>query len=82
MYFGFGKVTTRFSKQEFCLCIGLRFGQLSHVYTDTYHVLNGGVHDRYFGNGEVIAQDLFAKFKQGGFKNKDDVVKMALVFFC
>ena len=79
MYFGFGKVKARFSQQEFCLCTGLRFGQLSHVYTDTYYVFNGGVHDRYFGKGEVIAQDLFARFKQSGFKNKDDAVKMALV---
>ena len=26
MYFGFGKVKARFSKQEFYLCTGLRFG--------------------------------------------------------
>ena len=55
MYFGIGKVKARFSKQEFCLCTGLRFGQLAHVYTDTYHALNGGVHDRYFGKCDVIA---------------------------
>ena len=81
MYFGIGKVKARFSKHEFCLCTGLRFGQLAHVYTDTYHALNGGVHDRYFGKGDVIAKDLFARFKEGNFMNKDDAVKMALVFF-
>ena len=61
MYFGFGKMKARFGKKEFFLCTGLRFGQLSHVYTKTYHALAGGVHDRYFGKGEVIAHQLFER---------------------
>ena len=43
-------------------------------------MLTGEVYDKYFDKDEVIAHQLFERLKEGGFMNKNDVVKMALVF--
>ena len=66
---------------EIWTVISCIYWHLSHVYTDTYCAFAGGVNDRYFGKGEVIAHQLFERLIEKGFKNKDDAVKMALVFF-
>ena len=71
----------RFFKQEFCLVIGLRFRQLSTIFNEEYHPLDGKVHDRYFDNGDVKANQLLERFVQIDFQKKGDTVKMIFELF-
>ena len=64
MWFGIGKCKTKFSKQEFCLVIGLKFGTLSSIATNKYVPVNGGIHERYFGSLDILGitlQDMFTE---------------------
>ena len=79
MRFLLGKHIVRFSKTEFCLITGLKFG----VEPDTarYEVVENGIHDRYFrGQEEVEIEKLRAVLRIGIFEQQYDAVKLALLF--
>ncbi|KAK1577134.1 hypothetical protein Q3G72_019247 [Acer saccharum] len=79
MRFLLGKHIVRFSKTEFCLITGLKFG----VEPDTtrYEVVENGMHDRYFrGQEEVEIEKLRAVLRIGNFEQQYDAVKLALLF--
>ncbi|KAK2645729.1 hypothetical protein Ddye_020924 [Dipteronia dyeriana] len=74
-----GKVA-KFTKREFCLVIGLKFGEMSDIFLKTYHVISGGIHDRYFGGDEnVQLKHVWEKFMGGQFEQPKDGLKMTLV---
>ncbi|KAI9173571.1 hypothetical protein LWI28_003246 [Acer negundo] len=57
MRFQLGRHSVRFSKVEFCLITGLKFGELSD--TSTYDMVENGIHQWYFeGRDEVEYAEL------------------------
>ncbi|KAI9191237.1 hypothetical protein LWI28_005560 [Acer negundo] len=79
MRFLLGKHLVRFSKVEFCLITGLKFGQLPD--TSTYDVVQNGIHQRYFeGRDEVEFGELRAVVRTGGFAEQYDAVKLCLLY--
>ncbi|KAK2656149.1 hypothetical protein Ddye_009201 [Dipteronia dyeriana] len=74
-----GKVA-KFMKREFCLVTNLKFGVMSDIFLKTYHVISGGIHDRYFGGDENLQlKHVWEKFMGGQFEQPKDGLKMALV---
>ena len=47
LYFGIGEHRLRFSKYEFCLLIGLKFGGQTHFPAYNNNIIEGGVLQRY-----------------------------------
>ncbi|KAK0573845.1 hypothetical protein LWI29_014434 [Acer saccharum] len=79
MRFLLGKHSVRFSKVEFCLITGLKFGQLPD--TSTYDVVPNGIHQRYFeSRDEVEFGELRAVVRTGGFVEQYDAVKLCLLY--
>ncbi|KAK2658902.1 hypothetical protein Ddye_005435 [Dipteronia dyeriana] len=72
-----GKVA-KFMKREFCLVIGLKFGVMSDIFLKTYHVISGGIHDRYFTEDENLQlKHVWENFMGGQFEQPKDGLKMA-----
>lgn len=79
MRFLLGKHSVRFSKVEFCLITGLKFGQLPD--TSTYDAVQNGIHQRYFeGRDEVEFGELRAVVRTGVFAEQYDAVKLCLLY--
>ena len=71
LWFGIGRGKARFSKQEFCLVIGLKFGCLSNVFNKEYEAFEGGIHHIYFNkNYDLLVSSLPEAFKTVEFKKK------------
>lgn len=82
LWFGIGRSKIRFSKREFCLVTGLKFGCLSNIINEEYESVDGGIHERYFNNNpDLLVKALHEAFMKVEFKNKKDALKMALVLF-
>ncbi|KAK2646490.1 hypothetical protein Ddye_021685 [Dipteronia dyeriana] len=74
-----GKVA-KFMKREFCLVTGLKFGVMSDIFLKTYHVISGGIHDRYFeGDENLLLKHVWEKFMGGQFEKPKDGLKMTPV---
>ncbi|XWS10685.1 hypothetical protein CRYUN_Cryun38cG0018800 [Craigia yunnanensis] len=71
-----------FSKQEFCLVTGLKFGCLSNIINEVYEAIDDGIHERYFNNNpDLLVKALHEVIIKVEFKDKKDALKMALVLF-
>ena len=46
LWFGIGNCKAKFSKQKFCLVIGLKFGPLSNIFNDNYVPITDGIHKK------------------------------------
>ena len=53
LYFAVGGRRLRFSKYEFCLLTGLRFGGRAHFLAYHNSIVEGGVLQRYWPNGKI-----------------------------
>ena len=83
LYFGVGGRRLRFSKYEFCLLTGLKFGGRAHFSAYNNSIFEGGVLKRYWPNGKIDAVSLEMRLcKQGArFEHREDSLKIALVLF-
>ncbi|KAI9165246.1 hypothetical protein LWI28_010355 [Acer negundo] len=79
MRFLLGRHSVRFSKVEFCLITGLKFGELPD--TSTYDMVENGIHQRYFeSRDEVEYVELKAILRIGVFSEQYDSVKLCLLY--
>ncbi|KAI9159921.1 hypothetical protein LWI28_003283 [Acer negundo] len=68
-----------FSKVEFCLITGLKFGELPD--TSTYDTVENGIHQRYFdGRYKVEYAELKAVLRIDIFSEQYDAVKLCLLY--
>ncbi|KAK2656288.1 hypothetical protein Ddye_009340 [Dipteronia dyeriana] len=74
-----GNHVVRFSKVEFSLITGLRFGVVPD--TSMYVAVENGIHQRYFpGHDEVSLDDLRVVLTRGEFQQAYDAVKLCLIY--
>ncbi|KAK2638062.1 hypothetical protein Ddye_025857 [Dipteronia dyeriana] len=79
MRFLLGNHVVRFSKVEFSLIIGLRFGVVPD--TSMYVAVENGIHQRYFpGHDEVSLDDLRVVHTLGEFQRAYNAVKLCLIY--
>ena len=78
MRFLLGKHEVRFSKVEFCLITGLKFGVIPD--TASYAMVENGIHERYFQGREIEFEELRAVVRSGVFAEQYDAVKLCLLF--
>ena len=78
MRFLLGKQEVRFSKVEFCLITGLKFGVIPD--TASYVMVENGIHERYFQGRDIEFEKLRAVVRSGGFVQQYDAVKLCLLF--
>ena len=69
------------TKQEFFLVIGLRFGTLLSIATDKYVSVDVRIHERYFGQMDILGTTLQERFTEQNFQQIQDAAKMTLVIF-
>ncbi|KAK2658533.1 hypothetical protein Ddye_005066 [Dipteronia dyeriana] len=78
MQFLLGNVCVRFSKIEFCLITGLKFGIIPD--TSEYLEVENGIHQRCFGGqNEIKIEELKERVQQGQWTEQFDVVKLCLL---
>jgi len=78
MRFMLGNQSVRFSREEFCLITGLKFGAIPD--TDVYDAVENGIHQRYFeGRDMVRFCELQARIQQAHWHNPIDAVKLCLL---
>ena len=82
LYFVVGGRRLRFSKYEFCLLSGLKFGG-GHFPAYNNDIVEGGVLQRYWPNGKVDLVSLETRLCEQNaiFSQREDPLKMALVLF-
>ncbi|KAK2658263.1 hypothetical protein Ddye_004796 [Dipteronia dyeriana] len=74
-----GNNVVRFSKVEFSLIIGLRFGVVPD--TSMYVAVENGIHQWFFpGHDEVLLDDLRVVLTHGEFQQVYDSVKLCLIY--
>ena len=78
MRFLLGKHVVRFSKVEFCLITGLKFGVIPD--TTRYDMVQNGIHQRYFQGREIEIEELRVVLRNGIFDQQYDAVKLCLLF--
>ncbi|KAK3221393.1 hypothetical protein Dsin_008418 [Dipteronia sinensis] len=79
MRFMLGHHSVRFSKVEFCLITGLKFGVIPD--TTRYEMVQNGIHQRYFsGVDKVDYEQLRAVLRIGIFEQQYDAVKLCLFY--
>ena len=61
LYFGVGGRRLRFSKREFCLLTGMKFGGRAHFPAYNNIIVEGGVLQRYWPNGKIDVVSLQAR---------------------
>ena len=61
LYFGVGGRRLKFSKYEFCLLTGLKFGGRVHFPAYNNHIVEGGVLQRYGPSGKIDVVSLQAR---------------------
>ncbi|KAK2658015.1 hypothetical protein Ddye_011067 [Dipteronia dyeriana] len=73
-----GNVSVCFSKIEFCLIIGLKFGIVPD--TSKYLEVENDIHQRCFGGqNEITIEELKERVQQGQWTKQFDVVKLCLL---
>ena len=80
MRFLLGNRTVRFSKVEFCLITGLKFGVIPDTASYDDMVVQNGIHDRYFQGRAIEFQEVGAVLRIGVFQSQYDAVKLSLLF--
>ncbi|KAK3193025.1 hypothetical protein Dsin_024335 [Dipteronia sinensis] len=78
MRFMLGRHSVRFSKVEFYLITGLKFGIIPDM--TQIEAVENGIHQRYFGGRDLITlEELQAMIQLGQWEQQYDVVKLCLV---
>ncbi|KAK2655079.1 hypothetical protein Ddye_008131 [Dipteronia dyeriana] len=79
MWFMLGNHEVRFSKVEFCLITGLRFGVVSD--TTLYASMDNGIHQLYFGGiDEVLFEELRVVLNLNEFQQLYNGVNLCLLY--
>ncbi|KAK2658168.1 hypothetical protein Ddye_004701 [Dipteronia dyeriana] len=79
MHFMLGTQSVRFSKVEFCLITGLRFGVVPE--TTMYAAVENGIHERYFPEAEEVSLEQIRGVVTGtDFGQAYDAVKLFLLY--
>ncbi|KAK2646179.1 hypothetical protein Ddye_021374 [Dipteronia dyeriana] len=79
MHFMLGNQSVRFSKVEFCLITGLRFGVVPD--TTMYAAVENSIHEWYFpGAGEVSLEQIRGVVTGAEFRKEYVVVKLCLLY--
>ncbi|KAK2645651.1 hypothetical protein Ddye_020846 [Dipteronia dyeriana] len=79
MHFMLGNQSVRFSKMEFCMITGLRFGVVPD--TTKYASVENGIHERYFlGADEVLLEEIRGVVTGAEFGKAYDAVKLCLLY--
>ncbi|KAK2665793.1 hypothetical protein Ddye_004367 [Dipteronia dyeriana] len=79
MQFMLGNQSVSFSKVEFYLITGLRFGVVPH--TTKYAAVENGIHERYFPRAdEVSLEEIRGVVTGAEFGKAYDVVKLFLIY--
>ncbi|KAK2664854.1 hypothetical protein Ddye_003428 [Dipteronia dyeriana] len=79
MWFLLGNHVVRFSKVEFNLITGLRFGVVPDI--SMYVAVENSIHQRYFpAHDEVSLDDLRVALTHGEFQKAYDVLKLCLIY--
>ncbi|GAB2211351.1 hypothetical protein Drorol1_Dr00024660 [Drosera rotundifolia] len=83
LWFGIGNKKARFSKYEFCLITGLKFGDNEYPLPDVAKELESeGILERYFHGQNMTSTELATYFNnRQHFEHPMDALKMALVLF-
>ncbi|KAK2653688.1 hypothetical protein Ddye_013544 [Dipteronia dyeriana] len=81
MWFALGKTKVRLGTREFCLCTGLKFGELTDIFSRVYEHVIDGIHFLYFGRSRLLVDEVIDLFLAKSFQHKSDALKMALVLF-
>ena len=83
LYFRVDGLRLRFSKYEFCLLSGLKFGGRAHFPAYNNDIVEGGVLQRYWPNGKIDVISLQTRLceQDAMFSQREDPLKMALVLF-
>ncbi|XVE48828.1 hypothetical protein DITRI_Ditri01bG0033700 [Diplodiscus trichospermus] len=80
LWFRIGEQSVRFSKVEYCLVTGLKFGDSTFDPNARHVPPMGGFYDRRFHDQSVVLWDLWDKFKDGWFRDAPtDALKVAKV---
>ena len=80
IWFSIGGRKSRFSRVEFCLMTGLRFGPLPDIIQRPYVMVAGGIHNRYFdGKIPLLLSEIHNHLATKEFHQQGDCLKMALV---
>ena len=66
LYFGVGGRRLRFSKYEFCLLTGLKFGGRTHFSAYNNRIVEGGVFQRYWPSGKIDVVSLQSRICEEG----------------
>ncbi|KAK3193028.1 hypothetical protein Dsin_024338 [Dipteronia sinensis] len=79
MRFMLGPRSVWFSKVEFCLISGLKFGAIQD--TVLYEDVQNGIHHKYFGGRATVTfAELEARIEQGQWQEQSDAVKLCLMY--
>ena len=62
MWFALGKTKGRLGAREFCLCTGLKFGELTYIFLREYKAVMDGIHFRYFGGLRLLVDNVIDMF--------------------
>ncbi|KAK3198254.1 hypothetical protein Dsin_021669 [Dipteronia sinensis] len=80
MWFGLGKSKVRFGQEEFCLCIGLKMGQLPEGFANNNEVEEDSMLRRIFKGKRPTAEVLYATLKRMSSEESEDVYKMLNIY--
>ena len=83
LYFGVGGRRLRFSKYEFCLLTGLKFGGRAHFPAYSNRIVESDVFQRYWPSEKIDVVSLQSRLceQDAMFSQRKDPLKMALVLF-
>ncbi|KAK2633777.1 hypothetical protein Ddye_028569 [Dipteronia dyeriana] len=62
MWFALGKTMVRLVAREFCLCTGLKFCELTDIFSREYEVVTDGIHFRYFDGSHLLVDNIIDMF--------------------
>ncbi|KAK3212263.1 hypothetical protein Dsin_016969 [Dipteronia sinensis] len=80
MWFGLGKSKARFGQEEFCLCSGLKMGQLPEGFANNNEVEEDSMLRRIFKGKRPTAEVLYATLKRMSTEESEDVYKMLNIY--
>ncbi|KAK3205084.1 hypothetical protein Dsin_019130 [Dipteronia sinensis] len=80
MWFGLGKSKAHFGQEEFCLCSGLKMGQLPEGFADNNEVEEDSMLRRIFKGKRPTVEVLYAMLKRMSSEESEDVYKMLNIY--
>ncbi|KAK3230109.1 hypothetical protein Dsin_001990 [Dipteronia sinensis] len=80
MWFGLGKSKAHFGQEEFCLCSGLKMGQLPKGFANNNEVEEDSMLRRIFKGKRPTAEVLYATLKKMSSEESEDAYKMLNIY--